>query len=115
MPQLNLIFTKLNIFANPNGWLVLPILAAASQFVTTLLQPQTAPQAEGQGAGTGKMMKYFFPLFSLFICITSNAGFALYWVATNLIAGGQGYALNKYFEAQEKKASNTTIGEGSIK
>ena len=115
MPEINLIFTRLNIFANPNGLLILPIVAAGSQFITTMLQPQAAPQAEGQGAGANKMMKYFFPLFSLFICVTSNAGFALYWVATNLIAGAQGYALNKYFEAQEKKTSNTTIGEGSIK
>ena len=118
MPTVNLIFTKLNIFAQPNGFFLLPLLAAGTQFLMTMFQPQMSAPAAGAdnpAASTNKTMQYFMPLFSLFICFSYNAGFALYWVASNLIAGAQGYALNKYFAAQEKKASNETIGEGSIK
>ncbi len=114
MPEINLIFTKLTIYAHANGWFLLPLLAAATQFIMTLTQPQTAA-ADSQAASTNKMMKYFFPLFSLFICFSYNAGFSLYWVASNVIAGAQGYFLNKYFEAHDKKTVDTTIGEGSIK
>ena len=115
MPELNLIFTKLTIFAQPNGWFLLPILAAATQFLMTMFQPQPAPAGDSQAASTNKMMKYFFPLFSLFICFSYNAGFALYWVASNLIAGVQGYALNKYFDAQEKKSISGAADGGAMK
>jgi len=116
MPQINLFITNLEVFANPNGWFVLPLLAAASNFLITLFQPQAPATAEGgQAAGTNKLMKYFFPIFSLVICFGYNAGFSLYWVASNLIAGVQGYAFTKYFNAQDKKAPRLIIGEGSLK
>ena len=115
MPQVNLLITQLKIFAYPNGWLLLPILAAGTQVLMTMFQPQAAPSADNNAASTNKMMKYFMPLFSLFICFSYNAGFSLYWVASNLIAGAQGYVLNKYFDAQDKKVSSETVGEGSMK
>ena len=114
MPKLNLIFMQLNIFAHPNGWFLLPLLSVATQFLLMSFQPQTVA-ADPQAANTNKMMKYFMPLFSLLICFSYNAGFALYWVTSNLISSVQGYAMNKYFEAQEKKKPTETIGEGSIK
>ena len=113
MPKLNLIFMQLNIFAQPNGWFLLPLLSVATQFLLMAFQPQTA--TDPQAASTNKMMKYFMPLFSLMICFSYNAGFALYWVTSTLIASAQGYGMNKYFEAQEKKRPTETIGEGSIK
>jgi len=116
MPQINLFITNLEVFANPNGWFVLPLLAAASNFLITLFQPQAPASGENsQAASTNKLMKYFFPIFSLVICFGYNAGFSLYWVASNLIAGVQGYALTKFFNAQDKKAPSVIIGEGSLK
>ena len=35
---------------------------------------------------TSKMMQYIFPLMSVFFCWSYNAGFALYWVTSNLYA-----------------------------
>lgn len=113
MPTLNLILFKLNIFANPNGFFILPLLAGVTQYLMTIFQPQTAP-AEGQ-PNTGAFMKWFFPLFSLYICSSYNAGFSLYWVISNLIAAVQGVVLNKVFDAKDKKDAQAAMGEGSIK
>ena len=114
MPSVNLIFTNLNIYANNNGWFILPILAAATQFLMTLTQPQRTADPNSPQAGTGKFMKYFFPLFSLWICSSYNAAFSLYWVVSNVFAWIQGIVMNKIFEAKEK-AAETSIGEGSLK
>ncbi len=116
MPEVNLLFFKLTIFARPNGFFILPVLAAVTQFLMTLTQPQTAPASpQGQGAGTNKFMKYFFPLFSLYWCATFTAGFSVYWVMANVIGWVQGIVLNKIFDAQDQKSAASTIGEGSIK
>ena len=117
MPSLNLIFTQLTIYAKCNGFFILPILASVTQFLMTATQPQpaTAPTADGKTPGTGKFMKYFFPLFSLYICAGYNAGFSLYWVMANIIAWVQGIVLNKVFEAHDQRTAQVTIGEGTVK
>lgn len=115
MPTVNLMIAQLSIYAQGNGWFVLPVLAAATQFLMTATQPQQPTTGDAQAAGTGKFMKYFFPLFSLWICFSYNAGFSIYWVTANIIAGVQGFALNKYFDAQDKKAAQVTVGEGTVK
>lgn len=112
MPSVNLIFTQLTVYANNNGWFILPILACVTQFLMTATQPQQ-PQVEGQ-PNTGKFMMYFFPLFSLFICASYNAAFSLYWVVSNVFAWVEGLVLNKIFEKQEKE-SKAVIEEESIK
>ena len=71
------------------------------------------PAAEGQ-PNTGKFMQWFFPIFSLWICLGYSAAFALYWVAGNLVSMGQTYAINKYLDAKEQLAA-PVAGEGSVK
>lgn len=115
MPELNLLITRLPIYAFNNGLFLLPILAAVTQFLMTATQPQPTAAPQGQAGGTGAFMKYFFPLFSLYICSSYTAGFSLYWVMSNVIAWAQGAVLNKIFEAQERKSNQTTIGEGTVK
>ncbi len=119
MPYVDLFFTKLYIFANNNGFFILPILAAVTQFLMTLTQPQTTTNVSATGtsaAGTGKFMKWFFPIFSLYICSSYNAGFSIYWVMSNLVAWGQGLVVNKIMDAQEKqKGSLEAVGEESLK
>jgi membrane protein insertase Oxa1/YidC/SpoIIIJ len=97
-----------------NGFLLLPILSAVSQIAMTKIMGNGQPQAEGQGAGAGKFMQWFFPIFSLWICLGYSAGFALYWVAGNLVSMGQTFAINKYLDNKEKKAA-PVAGEGSVK
>jgi len=97
-----------------NGFLLLPILSAVSQIAMTKLMGNGTPQpAEGQ-PNTGKFMQWFFPLFSLWICLGYSAAFALYWVAGNLVSMGQTFAINKYLEKKEQMAA-PVAGEGSVK
>ena len=111
----NLLITQFSMVNSYNGLLLLPILSAASQLFMTKVMGNGQPAQEGPGAGTGKFMTYFFPIFSLFICLSYSAAFALYWVAGNLVSMGQTFAINKILDNKEKKTADTVAGEGSIK
>ena len=120
MPELNLLLVKLTIYANNNGLFLLPVLAAVTQYLMTLTQPQTpttSMDASGNpAASTNKFMKWFFPIFSLYICSSYNAGFSIYWVMANLISWAQGLVLNRIFEKQEReKQSVEVVGEESLR
>ena len=98
-----------------NGYLLLPILSAVTQIaMTKLMGGNQAQPAEGAGAGTGKFMQWFFPLFSMWICLGYSAAFALYWVSGNLVSMGQTFAINKYLDNKEQMAA-PVAGEGSVK
>lgn len=114
MPQINLLIVNLSIYAHNNGWFILPILAAVTQYLMTLSQPQPAADPNNPAAGTNKFMKYFFPLFSLWICSSYNAIFALYWVVSNVFAWVQGLVMNKMFEKMDENQVETA-GEGTLK
>ena len=114
MPQLNLLIVNLSIYAHNNGWFILPILAAVTQYLMTLSQPQPAADPNNPAASTNKFMKYFFPLFSLWICSSYNAIFALYWVVSNVFAWVQGLVMNKMFEKMDENQLETA-GEGTLK
>ena len=114
MPQINLLIVNLSIYAHNNGWFILPILAAVTQYLMTLSQPQPAADPNNPAASTNKFMKYFFPLFSLWICSSYNAIFALYWVVSNVFAWVQGLVMNKMFEKMEENQLETA-GEGTLK
>jgi len=115
MPSVNLILAQLNIYANNNGWFVLPILSAVTQLLMTKSQPQSAPaDPNSSQTSTQNFMKYFFPLFSLWICSSYNALFSLYWVISNVFSWVQTLILNMVFENMEKK-EKTTAKEGTVK
>jgi len=91
-------------------------VAALSQFFMTKLTGTTQPaasnnnnqSAEQQAAANAMnsgFMKWFFPLFSLWICAQYNAAFAIYWMAANVIQIIQQAAVNWYFDRQDKKAA----------
>jgi len=100
-----------------NGLFILPIFAALSQIIMTRIgvkktgkggtfsgepkKQQPDPQQNPMNSG---FMKWFFPIFSLYICAGYNAAFAVYWAAANIIAIVQQFVLNKYFEHKDKLA-----------
>jgi len=94
---------SVTLYQHFNGLLILPILSGVTQWAMTKFNPamQQAQQPDQQGKGMGNFMKWFFPVFSVFICLTSNAGFALYWVTINVFATGQSILINKYLESKE--------------
>ena len=114
LPEINLLIIKLQFYASNNGFFITPVLAAVTQFLMTLSQPQTANMNASGGKGTGQFMKYFFPLFSLYICSTFNAGFSIYWVTSNLIAWGLSFVINKTYDKKDQN-SKTIIQEDSLK
>ena len=55
-------------------------------------------------------MKWFFPLFSLWICAQYNAAFAIYWMAANVIQIIQQVFVNMYFNHKDKKEAALEAG-----
>lgn len=108
-----LLMWTINIPQVFNGLFLLPILSAVSQFFASKFmnasQPQTTQQQ--QQNSTSAMMKWFFPLFSLWICASSNAAFALYWVFINLIQIGQQYVIGKIIDRSDEKKMLTEEAE----
>ena len=116
---INTILTLPNSFANVfkygNGLFILPLLAGASQFLMTKIMngkqteeqkaAQAAQQADQSNPMNSPVMKWFFPIFSVWICATSNAAFSIYWMAANVIQIAQQLAVNWYFERQDAKAA----------
>ena len=110
-----------NVFQYGNGLFILPILAGASQFLMTKIMngKQTPEQKEAQQAQqqdqtnpmNSPVMKWFFPLFSVWICATSNAAFSIYWMAANVIQIVQQLAVNWYFERQDAKAAELAAAQ----
>ena len=111
----SLLITQVSLVNSNNGLLLLPVLSAVSQLaMTKIMGTNQQPAAQGSGAGTGKFMQWFFPIFSLVICLSYSSAFALYWVAGNLVSMGQTFAINKYLDNKEKTAGDVA-GEGSVK
>ena len=110
----NLIITTVSVIKNFNGWFLLPLLSAGSQYLMTAMQP-TQAGGDAQQNSTGNFMKWFFPLFTLYLCFSYTAAFALYWVSSNLIAMVQNWGINKYLDMKEKKAADTVAVEGKVK
>ena len=122
--DVNFILFSVTLFKDFNGLLILPVLSGITQILMTKLNPATAQtdnasanQQNDQQKGMNAFMKYFFPIFSVFICLTSNAGFALYWVTINIFATVQSIALNKYLDYKDAKEEKQvkTEDKGSVK
>lgn len=115
--NMNFVFFKLSMFAHYNGYLILPVLAGLTQVLMTKMTPGMAPQPQGDGQqqpGMNNFMKYFFPVFSVYICLSSNAGFALYWVVSNLIATATNIGITAYFDKADRLAA-LTEGENTVR
>ena len=120
--RINLLITELAVVNGYNGFFILPLLSAVSQFAMTKLQGNTTPQpvaandekAQQQQATSG-FMKWFFPLFSLWICASSTAAFALYWVVTNLFGMASNYLINWHLDRKEKLEAENPASAASVK
>lgn len=96
-----------------NGLFILPILSAVSQFFTSKFMNAGQQSSNAQQASTNKFMQWFFPLFSLWICASSNAAFALYWVFINVFQIAQQFIIGKLIDRSENKKK--LIEEASTK
>jgi len=103
-----------NVFLYGNGLFILPLLAGGSQFLmTSIMNGKKTPEQKEMEAQQGNqsnpmnspVMKWFFPLFSVWICATSYAAFSIYWMAANVIQIAQQLAVNWYFDRQDAQAA----------
>ena len=103
-----------NLFTYANGLFILPLLAGGSQLLMTqLMNGKKTPEQKEQEAAqkaqeqsnpmNSPIMKWFFPLFSVWICASSNAAFSIYWMAANVIQIAQQLAVNWWFDRQDAK------------
>ena len=112
-PTLTIPTSLANLWTYANGLFILPILAALSQFFMTKLtsntqkSPETAPtaqqqqQADAANAMNSGFMKWFFPLFSLWICATNNSAFPIYWMAVNVVQIVEPVLINPSLDRKE--------------
>lgn len=94
-----------------NGVCALPVLAAVTQVLSTKLQPAAEQTASNNSNGSGAFMKWFFPIFSLWICWSSTAAFAIYWVFVNVWGIFTTFLINKILESKENKVNTETKEE----
>ena len=123
-PVLTLPTSFANLLRYANGFFILPLMAGFSQFfmtqimneqqkkekkekdaLPTVQQKQESSAAEAANAMNSPVMKWFFPIFSIYICATSNAAFSIYWMAANVIQIIQQLAVNAWFARQDAKAA----------
>jgi len=75
--------------AVPDPYYVTPILVGASQILQQRMMPMTG------GDPVQQKMMMFMPVFFTFLFITSPAGLALYWFASNVLIMGQQLLTNR--------------------
>ena len=80
---------------------IVPVLAAASQFIQGKLQTaKNAPAADpnNPAAGTSKALTTVMPIMSGVFCIMFPIGIGLYWIASALFTIIQSLFINKYLD-----------------
>ncbi len=107
---------------NYNGYFILPALAGVALFLQQKFNPASAnggmgmnamnpagsEQAEAAGC-SNKMMLWIFPIFSVWICATSNTAFALYWFISSLYAFTQMKLVDIIKKARAKKKEVSVV------
>jgi YidC/Oxa1 family membrane protein insertase len=85
------------------GAILIPVLAALSQWVSVKVSMAGNPQPEGsdQMAGTMKTMNTIMPLMSAFFCLTLPVGMGIYWIMSAVVRMVQTIFINKRLENQD--------------
>ncbi len=82
-----------------NGWFVLPVLAAGTTFLSSWIMMRGQPKNDA-ASGTNKVMQWMMPLMSLWVCLTYNSSFALYWTFSNIFSLFTGVLINRAMRKQ---------------
>ena len=98
--------TPMNIIKeHATVWLVIaavlvPVLAAATQWISVKLSMAGSTQPEGtdQMAGTMNPMNHVMPLRSAFFCLTLPVGMGIYWIMSAVVRTVQTWFINKHLE-----------------
>ena len=86
---------------NHIGLFLIPIVSALLSWASMKASNATNPQAQTQQSQqTNKMMMWWMPLLSVYICFTMPGVMGIYWIAQSLFAIVQTVILNKVFNRQ---------------
>ncbi len=82
------------------GALMIPVLAALTQWINTLFMPQQQNTGDGDNSmmQSMKMMNTTMPLISAFFCFTFPCGMGIYWIAGAVIRSIQQVIINKHID-----------------
>ena len=85
------------------GALMIPLLAALSQWINTQLMPQPSSNNGDQAdtmQATMKSMNTMMPIMSAVFCFSFPAGIGIYWIAGAVIRSIQQIAINKMIDKE---------------
>ena len=85
------------------GALMIPVLAALTQWINTKLmpQPENSNAQTDQMAATMKSMNVMMPLMSAFFCYTMPIGMGIYWIAGAVVRCIQQIVINKHIDKMD--------------
>ena len=85
------------------GALMIPVLAALTQWLKTKLmpQPENSNAQTDQMAATMKSMNVMMPLMSAFFCYTMPIGMGIYWIAGAVVRCIQQIVINKHIDKMD--------------
>ena len=111
--------------------LIIPILAAFTQWLNVKLMPQPASDPNDQTANTMKSMNLMMPAMSAVFCFSLPSGMGLYWIVGAIVRIVQQIFINKHIDkmdidamieknsekaqvkAEKRKAKNSDRNEAS--
>ena len=107
-------FTMKEAFASGSylmmiGALIIPVLAAVTQWINVKLMPQQSTQQDNKNGNdtqaammqSMKTMNMMMPIMSAFFCFTLPAGMGLYWVAGAVVRSVQQVLINKHIDKMD--------------
>lgn len=85
------------------GALLVPVLAALTQWLNTLFmpQPENNNASDNPMASSMKTMNVMMPLMSAVFCFTLPAGMGLYWIAGAVVRSIQQIVINKHIDKMD--------------
>lgn len=85
------------------GGILIPVLAALTQWINTKLMPQANNNnnSQDQMAQTMKSMNVMMPIMSAFFCYSLPIGMGLYWIAGAVIRSIQQIVINKQIDKMD--------------
>ncbi len=88
------------------GALMIPILAAVTQWLNFLFMPQQNNTADSDNPmmQSMKTMNYTMPLISAFFCFSFPCGMGIYWIAGAIVRSIQQVIINKYIDKMDLDA-----------
>ena len=103
---MNIANTPMNVIKeHASVWLVIgailvPVLAALSQWISVKLSMDSSQQSEGsdQMAGTMKTMNTVMPLMSAFFCLSLPVGMGIYWIMSAVVRMVQQIFINRHLD-----------------